>query len=76
MTHPARHPILELFCQRCDSPFRTATLRSLCDPCLTAALRHDQRPRALGREMARRARDFGREFGQALAEAMTEEATV
>jgi predicted hydrocarbon binding protein len=72
MTHPA----LALLCDRCGNHFRTPTLRLLCDPCRVAAIRFNNRPKVLGREVAHRAREFGREFGQALADAMTEEATV
>lgn len=69
-------PALALLCDRCGNPFRTPALRLLCDPCRVAAIRHNNRPKVLGREVALRAREFGREFGQALADAMTKEAAV
>jgi hypothetical protein len=74
MTHPT--PALALLCDRCGCEFRTHALRLLCDPCRVAAIRHNNRPKVLGREVANRAREFGREFGQALADAMTEEVGV
>lgn len=67
---------MTFFCQRCDHAFKAPAIRALCDPCQIAAIRYDRRPRALGRDVKARAREFGQQFGQALAEAMTEEVGV